>query len=118
MVEFLLGHSSNPGLQDLKTCVLIVQGLVFHHHHIVKSIVAMDDRHLIEVGANVKNNPVFGKAKLLQQREEVGEGVRLVPHLGGHHHHSRRGGDGEQEDEDDDGVDNDSPEWRRKQKVV
>ena len=112
MVEFLLGHSSNPGLQDLKTCVLIVQGLVFHHHHIVKSIVAMDDRHLIEVGANVKNNPVFGKAKLLQQREKVGEGVRLVPHLGGHHHHSRRGGDGEQEDEDGDGDDNDSPERR------
>ena len=71
-----------------------------------------DDRHLIEVGANVKNNPVFGKAKLLQQREEVGEGVRLVPHLGGHHHHSRRGGDGEQEDEDGDGDDNDSPERR------
>ena len=116
MVEFLLGHSSNPGLQDLKTCVLIVQGLVFHHHHIVKSIVAMDDRHLIEVGANVKNNPVFGKAKLLQQREEVGEGVRLVPHLGCHHH-SRRGGDGEQKDEDankegDNSDDNDSPERR------
>ena len=72
-----------------------------------------DDRHLIEVGANVKNNPVFGKAKLLQQREKVGEGVRLVPHLGGHHHHhSRRGGDGEQEDEDGDGDDNDSPEQR------
>ena len=66
----------------------------------------------------MKNNPVFGKAKLLQQREEVGEGVRLVPHLGGHHHHSRRGGDGEQEDEDGDGDDNDSPERRRRQKVV
>ena len=37
--------------------------------------------HLIHVRANVNNDPLLGIVKPLQEGEEVGQGVRFVPHL-------------------------------------